>query len=120
MEADSSGISPPTPKMKTLRKGDVLSWGNSCLFCGEEIDEAKEKKKSKKYKRPSFKVGTTPFKDKILQMCKDQNDVRGRMVQKRLSNISHLVAKDTILNTGEKFVILIHGGFSETDLNLYK
>ncbi len=46
-EAGPSGISPRAPEKKTPRKGDVFSWGNRCLFCGEEIDEAKERKKTK-------------------------------------------------------------------------
>ena len=94
-EAGPSGMQ-STPKKKTLRTEAGISFNfcKCCLFCGEEIDEKKERKKPQKYPRDIYEVRSIEFKDSVLNMCTERNDEIGRKVSKRLSGVYDLVAEE--------------------------
>ncbi len=54
------------------------------------------KKKSIKHQRKIVKVCILEFKGTVLRMCNDRKDLRGCIIQKRLTNICGLVYEEAL------------------------
>ncbi|CAG4969036.1 unnamed protein product [Parnassius apollo] len=71
-EASTSKVSPPRTRARVSESS--VCFKENCLFCGDEADEAAEKKKSQNLRKKNYKVSTPYFKESLLKLAKDRSD----------------------------------------------
>ena len=95
------------PAKKKLRSSlpNVFDWRRDCFLCGKEavIDVRHPGRKQK-----VFQVRTLPFREKILQLCKERNDQWSSEVNHRLETCIDLVAVEAVYHESCKVKFQFH------------
>ncbi|CAH0556725.1 unnamed protein product [Brassicogethes aeneus] len=81
-EASTSTASPPRTRSRLT--DSAFCFKKLCLFCGQELNEEYEKRKSSDFRRRISQVSTLQFKDSILEVARTRDDAIAKAVLARI------------------------------------
>lgn len=89
-EASTSTVNPPSTRSRV--SDSAFCFKNLCLFCGKELNEEHERRKSVDSRRRISQVSTLDFKDSILEVARTRSDAIAKAVIARIEYEYDLVA----------------------------
>jgi len=91
-EASTSTKSPPRTRARVSES--TFCFKKQCLFCGHELNEERERKRSSDFRRKIQQVSTATFKDMVLETAQARSDAMAKTVLARVEYEYDLVAAE--------------------------